>query len=289
MKVIFVCTGNTCRSPMAAAYLNSLLLPQVKAESRGLAAAGEPASSQSIFAMKEIGIDISSHISRTFSAADVSADKIVCLGASHLEALAAAGVPRSKLLLLGNGISDPFGGSREVYRRCRDEIISAINAMVDSGVFTPFEAYTMTSEDISSAAALEKECFGEPWSERAFAESLSAGTHFFAVRHNGDFAGYAGISTVLDEGYITNVAVKSKFRRLGAASQLIGRIIRLAFEKKLSFISLEVRCSNAAAQGLYEKFGFEVVGTRRGFYRSPTEDAYIMTKRFDWSNENSEH
>lgn len=289
MKVIFVCTGNTCRSPMAAAYLNSLLLPGVSAESRGLAAGGEPASRYSVSAMKNIGIDISSHRSQQFCAADVNADIIICLGTSHLNMLASAGVPRSKLVLLSNGISDPFGGDEDVYCRCRDEIITGINNMVDNGVFTPFKSYIMTYYDVPDAAALEQECFSEPWSEQAFKDSLAAGTVFFAVKHNADFAGYAGISVILDEGYITDVAVKNEFRRKGAASQLIGRIIRLATEKKLSFISLEVRCSNSAAQKLYEKFGFTVAGKRRGFYRAPAEDAYIMTKRFDWNNENSEH
>lgn len=289
MKVIFVCTGNTCRSPMAAAYLNSMRLPGVFAESRGLAAAGDGASKNSILAMKQLGIDISDHVSRQFTVADTNADLIVCMGSSHLSVLAAAGVPREKLTVLGGGISDPYGGSADVYIRCRDEITEAVDSMTDSGVFTGFTAGEFTESDIPAAAELEKECFGEPWSENAFKESLAAGTHFFAVRRGESFAGYIGISTVVDEGYIANIAVCPKYRRMGAASQLIGKVLRLAKAKKLAFVSLEVRASNIAAQALYGKFGFITDGRRRGFYRNPAEDALIMTKRFENRNENSQH
>ena len=86
---------------------------------------------------------------------------------------------------------------------------------------------------------------------------------------------------LLDEGYITNVAVASKFRRCGIAQNLLKKIIAFAQSQRLSFISLEVRVSNAAAISLYEKFGFEKVGLRRNFYTLPQENAVIMTKRLD--------
>lgn len=281
MRALFVCTGNTCRSPMAEGYLRSQRLPGITVESRGLAADGETASRNSIIAMKEMGIDISGHISKPFSVADTTADIIICLGKSHFNALAAAGAPQERLRLLGGGISDPYGGDISVYRGCRDEICSAIDELLDSGALTPFSSFKMTAEDAAAAAELEKICFSEPWSQKAFIESMEAGTDFFTVKHNGCFAGYIGINSVIDEGYIANVAVAPEYRKRGAASQLIGRVLRLAREKGLAFVSLEVRSSNIAAQSLYKGFGFITEGCRRGFYRAPAEDALIMTKRFE--------
>ena len=142
------------------------------------------------------------------------------------------------------------------------------------------EIAIMTEEHISAVAMLEKECFGEcAWSEASLRESLEVdGASFFVAIKNGDVAGYVGMNTVLDEGYITNVAVSNKFRRKGVADSLISRLDECMEQKNLSFISLEVRVSNTPAISLYEKNGYKNVGVRKNFYRLPTEDAYIMTK-----------
>ena len=98
---------------------------------------------------------------------------------------------------------------------------------------------------------------------------------------NGVVLGYAGLLVILDEGYITNVAVHPDFRRLGIASALLEAFERFGREKELSFLTLEVRNGNAPARGLYTKHGFEDVGRRRNYYEHPREDAIIMTRYFD--------
>ena len=98
-----------------------------------------------------------------------------------------------------------------------------------------------------------------------------------------------GIKPVIDEGYITNVAVYPAYRRQGAGTALLKRVFEFAVEEKLRFVSLEVRVSNSAAVSLYEKLGFTTEGRRKDFYRNPREDALIMTKRFDYPDEDSEH
>ena len=85
--------------------------------------------------------------------------------------------------------------------------------------------------------------------------------------------------TVLDEGYISNVAVSPAFRRRGIASALIRALLDRARERNLSFVTLEVRESNAAAIALYEGFGFRPVGRRKNYYDAPKEDAWIMWRR----------
>jgi ribosomal-protein-alanine N-acetyltransferase len=92
--------------------------------------------------------------------------------------------------------------------------------------------------------------------------------------------GYAGLETVLDEGYITNIAVRPDARRQGVASALLGVFLRFSGAHKLSFLTLEVRESNAAAIALYAGHGFSAVGRRKNYYDDPREDAVLMTHHF---------
>ena len=133
--ILFVCTGNTCRSPMAAALMRRLLeekgVADVRCESAGLAAApGEPASRNAVEAMREAGIDLGSHRARGVTPALLgSADIIYTMSPSHAAMLAArAPACAGKIRVLGGGISDPYGGGPAVYRRCRDELLAALRA-----------------------------------------------------------------------------------------------------------------------------------------------------------------
>lgn len=285
MNILFVCTGNTCRSPMAEGYLKSKGIEGVTVLSRGLAADGSPVSLNSKTAMDEVGIDVSSHISRQITAVDINkADKIICLSPSHKAVLLSAGVPENKLYILGDGISDPFGGSIETYRRCRDEIFAAIDILIKDGFFGNISVIPIEQRHIKEIARLEEICFSEPWSEEGILEAYRLGTKFFAAEADKKLIGYIGIKAVIDEGYITNIAVFPEFRRRGVAKALLNKVFEFAKEKGLSFVSLEVRPSNTEAVSLYEKTGFKEEGRRKNFYRLPLEDALIMTKRFSYEN-----
>ncbi len=280
MNVLFVCTGNTCRSPMAEGYLKSLNLSNVSVKSCGLSATGESASENSVHAMKEIGIDISKHISSQISLQDIEwADKIICMSESHKQFLLS--VAKDKISVLGKGISDPFGCGIEVYQKCRDEIITAIDAL-----FSAVKVRNIEREDIKQIAELEKICFSQAWSMETLLDAYKNGTRFLVAVNGNKVLGYAGISCVLDEGYITNVAVFPEYRKQGVGTAIMNAVLDLANSLNLSFVSLEVRVSNNNAISLYEKLGFEKVAVRPNFYSDPKEDANIMTKRFEL-NENS--
>ncbi len=275
MNILFVCTGNTCRSPMAEGYLHSLGIKDISVKSRGLCADGSAVSQNALLAMREAGIDISSHISRQITPEDITwADKIICMSASHISAL--TGICKAKLSLLGAGICDPFGGSLQNYRTCRDQIIKQLEAM-----FLGFSVIPLEERHIKQIARLEKICFSSPWSENAIADSHKAGTRFFVAESGDEVLGYAGLSAVIDEGYITNVAVFPHHRKKGVAHAVLNAMFCFARQNSLNFISLEVRPSNNEAVSLYKNMGFTQEGLRKGFYQNPKEDALILTKRFD--------
>ena len=144
-----------------------------------------------------------------------------------------------------------------------------------------YEIVPMDRSHVDQVAALERACFSMPWSETQLSDALYDDAACFIVAEDGEgnVIGYAGLTTVLDEGYINNIAVEEAARKHGVASALLDVFVRFA-AVNLAFLTLEVRKSNAAAIGLYEKFGFQQVGLRPGFYQRPREDAVIMTREF---------
>lgn len=273
MNILFVCTGNTCRSPIAEGYL-SHSHKDLKAKSCGLSEGGLPVSENSKLAMAEIGIDIANHISKPISKELVDwADRIICMSPSHKQILESIGVDAT---VLGDGITDPFGCDIDTYRKTRDEIIKQLDLLFPHITVTNIEY-----RHIKDIARLEEVCFSTPWSEQTITDAYKTGTRFFVAEKSGAVLGYVGISAIIDEGYITNIAVFPEYRKQGVATALLENLFEFAKQNSLSFISLEVRESNTPAISLYEKFGFAVEGKRKGFYAHPTEDALIMTKRFD--------
>ena len=132
---------------------------------------------------------------------------------------------------------------------------------------------------VDQLAEIETESFAHPL-ERKQIETLLAdqNTHFLAARNGEPLMGSVWLQTVLDEGYIGNVAVRPTYRRKGIADALLEHLDLLAQEKQLSFLTLEVRASNLPAVSLYEKHGYTRVGVRPAYYRDPREDAILMTK-----------
>ena len=139
----------------------------------------------------------------------------------------------------------------------------------------------LREEYIQDIARIEAECFSEPWSDSAFRSELTnPSAVYFVATEDGKAVGYGGMHIVLDEAYITNIAVDKNFRRRGIGRTLLEELINFCHSKSLSLITLEVRAGNMAAIELYTSLGFKKVGTRRNFYSAPTEDGDIMTLYF---------
>lgn len=125
---------------------------------------------------------------------------------------------------------------------------------------------------------LERVCFSVPWTAEQLRAQLPDDRHVFLVaERGGEVLGYVGLMHVLDEGYISNVAVSPDCRRQGIGATLIAGLMQRAGELKLAFLTLEARASNSPAISLYEKMGFQQVGRRKSYYQRPEEDAILMT------------
>lgn len=132
--IAFVCSGNTCRSPMAEGIFNKLAEENklsVRAESFGMATVdGLPVSENSVKACSEIGIDLTGKKSNAIGSVDLKKyDKFYCMSQSHADILKIyLGVDEEKIAVMG--VSDPYGGDEDVYRICRDEIYNSVEEII---------------------------------------------------------------------------------------------------------------------------------------------------------------
>ena len=142
-----------------------------------------------------------------------------------------------------------------------------------------FSIQDVREEQLDQIEQLEQLCFSVPWPRDALRRQLPDDNHVFLAATDGErVLGYVGMMFVLDEGYISNVAVAPAFRRRGIADALIVELLRRADALSLSFVTLEVREHNIPAISLYENCGFVRVGLRKNYYQKPCENAVLMTR-----------
>lgn len=154
---------------------------------------------------------------------------------------------------------------------------------------TEVKLVPMDRSNVAAVAALERACFAQPWSEDLLAEELYNDMASYIVAVDGEerVMGYAALSAVLDEGSLDRIAVFPEYRRRGVAGALLEAFLRFG-RAHLAFLTLEVRASNAAAIGLYHRYGFQEVGRRKNYYAAEHEDAILMTLEFEHGTETAE-
>lgn len=145
-----------------------------------------------------------------------------------------------------------------------------------------YQIVPMAARHVAPIAALEQQCFSDPWSEAAIAPELENPLSLWLVAEQGDtLLGYIGSQSVPPEADMMNLAVAPEARRQGIAEALVHALEAALREKGTESLTLEVRVSNLPARTLYEKLGFEPVGLRKNYYFHPKEDACILRK--DWN------
>lgn len=278
-KIMFICSGNTCRSPMAEAlyadYLKKNNIEGIKVDSAGVSAfAGDTATPEAVEVCSERGVDLTYHRSKRLNFEDLNTtDLFVCMTSAHSDIIHGLG----KMNTVTLGVPDPYCRGIEAYRACADLIEKGFEALTEALLDMP-EICVMAKDDIAEVARLEKECFSSPWSEKQLEEELSNPTaRFLVLKQNGKLLGYIGANNVAGEVYVTNIAVFPEYRKNGYGEKLLSRLCYISTAEDAEFVTLEVRKSNKNAIRLYEKCGFEKVGERKNFYSNPIEDAYIYT------------
>ncbi len=147
--------------------------------------------------------------------------------------------------------------------------------------------------DIEPVMELELRLFPEDawsrgmyWSE--LAESHRGGSRHYtvAVTEAGAVVGYAGLMAIGTEGDVQTIAVDERYQGNGLGAELLRDLIGESVRRGCAELLLEVRIDNFRAQRLYERFGFEPVGIRRGYYQPAGVDALVM--RLDHTNDDKE-
>jgi ribosomal-protein-alanine N-acetyltransferase len=131
--------------------------------------------------------------------------------------------------------------------------------------------------DAREIAALERRCFGDPWSLQSFREALGSELSFGLVAEcRGEIAGYLIGRATLGAGEILNLAVAPEWRRRRLGRLLLEAGLDALASRGAEEVFLEVRESNRSAQSLYLSSGFRPVGQRAAYYRNPKEDALVL-------------
>lgn len=139
--------------------------------------------------------------------------------------------------------------------------------------------------DIEPVLELEHELFPEDawtpgmfWSELAHARGPSATRHYVVASDGGKIVGYAGLAAVDRTGDVQTIAVAREHWGTGLGARLLTDLLSAATAFECREVLLEVRVDNTRAQRLYERFGFEPIGFRRGYYQPGNVDALVMRR-----------
>jgi len=156
----------------------------------------------------------------------------------------------------------------------RDETVEPVSG-------EPITLEPMTLEDLDDVLVIERASFQTPWSRGAFRYELTQNrvARCSVARYQRRLAGYLCLWEIGHEIHVTNLATHPELRRRGVARALLGAVLEDARRRGVDLAFLEVRPTNTEALGLYESFGFRVIGRRKGYYFDTGEDALVMEAR----------
>ena len=136
---------------------------------------------------------------------------------------------------------------------------------------------------INDLLPLEADLFGEErWSAGMFWSELANGHYYLvALEPDESIAGYAGLAAAPpDEAWVQNLAVRRDAQRHGIGRSLLSGLLARARAVGVASVLLEVAVDNGPAQRLYDAYGFDGVGIRKGYYQPSNTDALVMRLDF---------
>ena len=142
----------------------------------------------------------------------------------------------------------------------------------------PLQIQPMTTADLQDVLAIERASFSTTWPSDSFYNELHTNklAHYYVGRVDGKIVGYGGIWVIFEDSHVTTIAVDPQYRGMRYGERLLLFLLDQAIERGASWMTLEVRESNAGAQQLYRKYGFTTVTTRKGYYSDNNENALVM-------------
>ena len=146
------------------------------------------------------------------------------------------------------------------------------------GEETPLRIELMSDADVKEVLRIEQQSFSTTWPANAFYQELHENklAHYFVGRLGDRVVAYGGIWVILEDSHITTIAVSPAYRGRKYGEILLLHMLDQAMSRGASWMTLEVRESNAVAQTLYRKYGFTTVSTRKGYYSDNNENALVM-------------
>jgi ribosomal-protein-alanine N-acetyltransferase len=141
----------------------------------------------------------------------------------------------------------------------------------------PYRIRPAVLADAPALVAIERRCFGDPWSEASFRDALTSAWSFVLVAQAArGVVGYLVGREAAGIGEVLNLAVAPEFRRRGVGEALLSAGLASFRRSRMEEVFLEVRESNTSARALYARHGFRPVGQRSAYYRNPKEDALVL-------------
>jgi len=148
--------------------------------------------------------------------------------------------------------------------------------------FAPPTIRTLGAPDLPAVEEMEHRLFSDPWPQHFFLTALTEPAAVLRVAERaGSVVGYYVATLQPPYAELQNLATAPDQQRSGVARALMAEFFDTCRARGVREVGLEVRASNAAAQALYRGLGFRLMGLRRGYYKSPDEDALLMGKRLD--------